>query len=123
MPEPLAQLLAEKGFIKFGDIDALVAEAKRQGLKLGQYLVAEGLISKNQLGQVLAEQYDKSYIDSESIIRILDMNGLKSMQSLSTYLGKPEEQLTGIMRTYRLIPLQKVQNTLRLAVVPPWKRL
>jgi len=28
MPEPLAQLLAEKGFIKFGDIDALVAEAK-----------------------------------------------------------------------------------------------
>jgi len=37
MPEPLAQLLAEKGFIKFGDIDALVAEAKRQGLRLGQY--------------------------------------------------------------------------------------
>lgn len=119
MAKPLAQLLAEKGFIKFGDIDVLVAEAKRQGLKLGQYLVAEGLISKNQLGQALAEQYDKSYIDSESIIRILDMNGLKSMQSLSTYLGKPEEQLTGIMRTYRLIPLQKVQNTLRLAVVPP----
>jgi len=119
MPEPLAQLLAKKGFLKQGQIDALVAEAKRQGLKLGQYLVAEGLISKNQLGQVLAEQYDKSYIDSESIIRILDMNGLKSMQSLSTYLGKPEEQLTGIMRTYRLIPLQKVQNTLRLAVVPP----
>jgi len=119
MPEPLAQLLAKKGFLKQGQIDALVAEAKRQGLKLGQYLIAEGLIGKNQLGQVLAEQYDKSYIDSESIIRILDMNGLKSMQSLSTYLGKPEEQLTGIMRTYRLIPLQKVQNTLRLAVVPP----
>jgi len=53
MPEPLAQLLAEKGFIKFGDIDGLVAEAKRQGLRLGQYLIAEGLISKNQLGQVL----------------------------------------------------------------------
>jgi len=51
MPEPLAQLLAEKGFIKFGDIDALVAEAKRQGLRLGQYLIAEGLIGKNQLGQ------------------------------------------------------------------------
>jgi len=84
MPEPLAQLLAEKGFIKFGDIDALVAEAKRQGLRLGQYLIAEGLIGKNQLGQVLAEQYGRPYIDSESIIRILDMNGLKSMQSLKS---------------------------------------
>ena len=119
MPEPLAQLLAEKGFIKFGDIDALVAEAKRQGLRLGQYLIAEGLIGKNQLGQVLAEQYGRPYIDSESIIRILDLNGLKNMQSLSAYLNKPEEQLTGIMRTYRLIPLQKSGGTLRLAVVPP----
>jgi len=65
----------------------LVAEAKRQGLKLGQYLVAEGLISKNQLGQVLAEQYDKSYIDSESIIRILDMNASKACKACQLTWG------------------------------------
>ncbi|WP_018963330.1 GspE/PulE family protein [Coprothermobacter platensis] len=119
MAEPLAQLLAEKGYLRFERIDEVVGEAKRQGLRLGQYLVAEGIIKKNELGQVLAEQYGKSYIDSEAIIRLLDLNSLKSMQSLSAYLSKPEEQLTGLMRTYRLIPLQKEQNKLLIAVVPP----
>ena len=53
---PIGELLIDMRAITYPDLVRTVAEAARSGKPLGEYLVAEGLISRKQLEEALARQ-------------------------------------------------------------------
>jgi type II secretory ATPase GspE/PulE/Tfp pilus assembly ATPase PilB-like protein len=119
MADQLGELLVKKGYLSRESLEQLVLQAKKQNMRLGQYLIREGIVKREQLGEVLSEQEGKPYMDSSTILQILDSKELNSSAKLSTYFGKPADQLMGIMRTYRLIPLGKDEKGIQAVVVPP----
>jgi len=52
-----------------------VLESKRQNMKLGQYLIREGILKREQLGEVLSEQEGKPYMDASAILQALENGG------------------------------------------------
>jgi len=119
MADQLGDLLVKKGFLTPERLEQLVLESKRQNMKLGQYLIREGILKREQLGQVLSEQEGKPYMDTSAILQALENGGLNSAAKLSTFFNKPTDQLMGLMRTYRLIPIGKTEKGIQAVLVPP----
>jgi len=53
---PLGELLIDMGAITYPDLAKAVSEAARSGKRLGEYLVAEGLIRREQMVKAMARQ-------------------------------------------------------------------
>jgi hypothetical protein len=53
---PLGELLVERELITPGQLDAALAEQERSGRRLGEIIVAGGLVGRERLTQVLLEQ-------------------------------------------------------------------
>jgi adsorption protein B len=53
---PIGELLIDMGAITYPDLLAAVSEAARSGKRLGEYLLAEGLIRQEQMAKALARQ-------------------------------------------------------------------
>jgi hypothetical protein len=53
---PLGELLIDMGAITYPDLVKSVSEAARLGKRLGEYLVAEGLIEQEQMVKAIARQ-------------------------------------------------------------------
>jgi adsorption protein B len=53
---PLGELLIDMGVITYPDLAKAVSEAARSGKRLGEYLVAEGLIRREQMVKAMARQ-------------------------------------------------------------------
>jgi Type II secretion system (T2SS), protein E, N-terminal domain len=53
---PLGELLIDMGAISYPDLVKAVSEAARSGTRLGEYLVAEGLIQQEQMVKAMARQ-------------------------------------------------------------------
>ncbi len=59
--KPLREVLLEQGLVAGPQLDAVLGKLEDGRRPLGQALVAEGLLSAEQLGRALAAQYGLSY--------------------------------------------------------------
>ncbi len=101
----LGELLIEEGLITKEQLEEALAEAKKTGEPLGQVLIDLGYITPQDLGKVLQKQFNVSY---ESLERLKFDPAVKDII--------PED----IVREYRVFPLRKEGNTLVVGVVPPF---
>jgi len=53
---PIGELLIDMGAITYPDLVRAVSEAARSGMRLGEFLVAEGLIGREQMEKAMARQ-------------------------------------------------------------------
>jgi hypothetical protein len=53
---PIGELLIDMGVISYPDLIKAVSEAARSGKRLGEYLLAEGLLRQEQVEEALARQ-------------------------------------------------------------------
>ena len=58
---PLGELLIDMGAITYPDLVKAVSGAARSGKRLGEYLVAEGLIRQEQIEKAMARQQIGEY--------------------------------------------------------------
>ena len=102
--KPLSELLLEQGILKPEQLHAVQAQAAKLGLSLARVLTQQGLITEQELTQLLAEQSGMTAID------------------LANYLIKPEViQLVpeSLARKHTLIPVFKIGEQLTVAVADP----
>jgi MshEN domain len=60
---PLGQLLVEQDLLSDLNLKRALARAQAEGKRLGEVLVAEGLIDERRLAQMVAEQEELDFID------------------------------------------------------------
>ncbi len=63
---PIGTLLVKRGKVTLEMIDQVLEEFSGKGMRLGEALIAKGLITEEDLAQVLAEQYHLSYYPLEN---------------------------------------------------------
>jgi type IV pilus assembly protein PilB len=59
----LGALLLEKGLVSHADLDAALEQARITGMRLGETLLARGLLFEPELAAALAEQFSLRYVD------------------------------------------------------------
>jgi type IV pilus assembly protein PilB len=52
----LGQMLIEEGLLTEAQLNGALAEHKKSGLKLGQYITRKGMVNENQIVQMLSRQ-------------------------------------------------------------------
>jgi adsorption protein B len=62
---PIGELLIDMGAISYPDLVKAVSDAARSGKRLGEYLVAEGLVQKEQVQKAIARQQVGEYHSGE----------------------------------------------------------
>ncbi|MFH5776867.1 glycosyltransferase [Paracoccus sp. NGMCC 1.201697] len=75
---PLGQILVEDGAIEPGDLLRAVAMRQRQNARLGQILLAQGLVTEEALTSALSRQWRSSVVDMVRLPpdpRLIDMAG------------------------------------------------
>src|SRR5919197_2507290 len=101
--------------------------------RLGDLLVAEGLLTQEQLGRALSEQRDSSEKLGAVLIRLRLINEEQLTGFLSRQYGVPSITLSGcspspevlrlvpasIAKKYDVVPIKRSENTLTLAVSDP----
>src|SRR5438105_13336998 len=103
-PKPLSDVLVETGAISPSDLDTTLGKIGNGRRLLGQTLVAEGVISAEQLSQALALQYSLSY------------------ESLAEFRVDPEfYQAIPVELMYRhpFVPLAEQDDALVIAIPDP----
>ncbi|MDD5770899.1 MAG: type II secretion system protein GspE, partial [Candidatus Omnitrophica bacterium] len=108
--------------------------AKRINNKqLGELLLDEGIISRNQLKQALKEQKDKGGLIGETLVELGYVKEDDIAQSLTAQYGFPfltlknydvSPEITDtipakLARQYLLVPIDKIGNNLTLAMSNP----
>ncbi|MDP3723435.1 MAG: ATPase, T2SS/T4P/T4SS family [Candidatus Omnitrophota bacterium] len=101
----LGQLLIERGLLSPGDLERALVEQKRSGEFLGSVLMRLGIVAKEQLLPVLAEQMGIPYVH------------LSDMQIEPDALAKVPPKFASL---YRLMPLTLEHNTLQVAIADPF---
>jgi hypothetical protein len=67
-PRPsLVSLLVGADVASEGELRGLAAEAREQGLRLGELLVARGLVDEERLGRLVAEQWRLGFLGREQL--------------------------------------------------------
>lgn len=59
----LGALLLEKGLVSHADLDSALEQARITGMRLGETLLARGLLFEPELAAALAEQFGLRYVD------------------------------------------------------------
>ncbi len=60
---PLGALVVLLGLAGAREVDEALGEARARGVRLGEVLVARGLVDERQLGELLAEQEELPFLD------------------------------------------------------------
>ncbi len=102
----LGEILIASGLISREDLEEALAEQKRSGERLGQILVSEGYINRLVLSQAIAEQCGLPHIDLRK-----DQVDPKTAKRLD-----PET-----CRELGCIPVRQMKGSLEIAVVDPWE--
>ncbi len=63
----IGEVLIQMGFLGEKELEASLKAARDKGLRLGQYLVAEGIVSEYDLAKALAQQFEVKFVDAKSI--------------------------------------------------------
>jgi len=102
--KPLPDLLVEQGLIRAEQVQSLQAQAAKSGRSLKQLLVQQGMVTEQDLAQLIATQSGTTSID------------------LTNYLIKPEViQLVpeALARKHLLVPVFKIGGSLTVAMEDP----
>ncbi|MBI2885170.1 MAG: Flp pilus assembly complex ATPase component TadA [Candidatus Omnitrophica bacterium] len=102
--KPLPELLVSQGILTPAQVQAAQAQATKSSISLKQAIIQQGVISEQDLTNLLAEQLGMTTID------------------LSTYLIRPEiVQLVpeALARKHTLVPVFKIGDTLTVAMDDP----
>ena len=100
----IGQLLLEKGVIKQAQLDEGMKIQKEKGGLLGQILAGLGYVTEEQIAQAITVQYGFPYLPlanyemDEAAIKMVTEN---------------------IVRQYCLIPIDKIGNTVTIAMADP----
>jgi type IV pilus assembly protein PilB len=100
----LGEMLVENGLIDQDTLQKGIQEHKKTGLKLGQYLVRQGLVNENQVVQMLSQQLkiDKYHPDRYPVD--VDLAELISFD---------------MAQKYQVVPLRKRGRLLTIAMLDP----
>ncbi len=102
--KPLGEYLLEQGLITKEQLEKALEEQKKTGAKLGQILIERGYVKPEDIGKVLERQSEIPYI-SLTEVQIDE----KLARSFSENL----------LRRYKFIPIKREAGVLHVAVVPP----
>ncbi|MCD6303574.1 MAG: Flp pilus assembly complex ATPase component TadA [Planctomycetes bacterium] len=100
----LGEILLEWGVVTPSAIDEALEHAQKEGLRIGEALIALGLADEEDVTKALAQQYDMEYID-------LDRNVVVPTEMHLI----PEE----IMRRHLVLPLGRENDRLKVVVTDP----
>jgi len=93
----------------------------RTETRLGTTLVAEGVISPEQLEQLLAEQKTNGHMLGEIVVQQGVIDSARMLRLLAQQLGVPFCQLRHGLVDFSLLPLVGEEEALRLSAVPMFK--
>ncbi|MCX7721038.1 MAG: ATPase, T2SS/T4P/T4SS family [Dictyoglomus thermophilum] len=102
--KPLGEYLLEQGLITKEQLEKALEEQKKTGSKLGQILIERGYVKPEDIGKVLEKQSEIPYISLAEVQ--IDERVAKSF---------PEN----LLRRYKFIPIKRESGVLHIAVVPP----
>lgn len=100
----IGQLLLEKGVIKQAQLDEGLKIQKERGGLLGQILAGLGYVTEEQIAQAITVQYGFPYLPLANYE--MDEAALKMVTE-------------NIARQYCLIPIDKIGNTVTIAMADP----
>ena len=100
----LGEILVDEGLLQREDLEEALEESKKTGQYLGAVLIRRNKITKEQLGKALSKQFNIQYVS---------LGNLDIDKSLFTLL--PEE----FMRDNQVIPIAKDGGKLVVAMVIP----
>ena len=100
----LGEILLEKGLITEEQLKEVLLEQQKTGISLGQILIDRGLITPNILGEILSKQLNIEYKKVSEIYISPDSINLI-----------PEN----IIKDKKVFPIKKENDTLEVAILPP----
>lgn len=100
----LGEMLLEEALVTKDQLDRALAEHKKTGLRLGQYLVRQNLIKDTELTEILSRQLE---IDRYRPDRYPVDSALSAVVPLE------------VARRHRIVPLERKGNLLTVAMVDP----
>lgn len=100
----IGQLLLEKGVIKQAQLDEGIKIQKEKGGLLGQILAGLGYVTEEQIAQAITVQYGFPYLP------------LANYEMDEAAIKMVTENIT---RQYCLIPIDKIGNTVTIAMADP----
>ncbi|HIJ88879.1 MAG TPA: Flp pilus assembly complex ATPase component TadA [Desulfuromonadales bacterium] len=132
--QPVGQLLCKLGFIKESDL-GIVLDQKNKRRKLGDILIASGLIDQEKISHALDVSRQSNISLEKSILQLKYVDEESVSQAVATQYDMPYIQINAqdlplelssyISRVYaqkqRIAPISKIGNTLTLAMVHPLK--
>lgn len=104
MKKRLGEMLVDAGFLTSDKLNECILEQKKSGLKLGQFLVRQGLVSERQIVELVSAQLR---------IDTYDSNRYPLDVSLSEVL--PQD----VAKKYRVVPVRRKGNLLTIAMDDP----
>ena len=104
----IIELLTKEKYLSVKDAEASQANAEKSGVSQLDYLYANNIVSKNIVGQAIAEKYDVSYLD------LADHMPKKEM------IAKIEQN---VAEKYRIILTEASKSTLVFAAEEPTREL
>ena len=100
----LGEILLKWGVVTAAGIDEALEHAHREGMRIGEALVALGLADEEDVTKALASQYDMEYID-------LDQNAVLPSQMHLI----PED----LIRKHLVLPLSKEDERMKVIITDP----
>jgi len=100
----LGEILLARGLVTEADLEKALVEQKQTKAFLGQILLRRGVIKKQDLGEALEDQLG---------VPSVELSELKIPAEMASYL--PEN----IVRSYRAVPFQVEDNVLSVAMADP----
>lgn len=104
MKKRLGEMLVDAGYISPETLTDCIAKQRQSGLKLGQFLVRQGLVTENQIVELVSEQLK---------IQTYDPAHYPVDVSLSELI--PQD----IAKKYRAVPIRRKGNLLTIAMDDP----
>src|SRR5512140_2978175 len=100
----LGEILLEWGVVTPAGVQEALEHSKKEGLRIGEALIALGLADEEDVTKALASQYDMEYID-------LDRNVI-----VPSELNLISDE---IIRKHLVLPLSKEDNRLKIIITDP----
>ena len=97
-------MLVDAGYLSSDNLFETITEQKKSGLKLGQYLVRQGLVTEKQIVELVSTQLRIDTYDSGKYPLDVSLNDVL-----------PQD----IAKKYRVVPIRKKGNLLTLAMDDP----
>ena len=100
----LGEVLVATGLLSPQQIDQLLAVARRRRCRLGEAIVAEGVLTQDQINWALAQHFGLAYIDVDHAT--LDHDLVRSIRPALLY-------------QHRVVPLVRIQDSITVAMADP----